>query len=309
MRKSKKPEINISFESDVHNIYDPQFSSTQSSFVEQNSEISSFISIESPLSKKSPSINQKESEIIQKFIEIPKIKIPEVNSNSDIAAKLNIQHEVDGQKLPHNLFRHNSEKQNEQLEQSLEFLLKNEEPHSNRNSYTRYLSGKNNNIKNTMKETINSLCFEFKEGLAHRLSKNFNANNIESNQERNRNKEIPKISFSNELKNTYQIMSPNNVKDKILEAIHTSRDDNIGSHRSLFQNNSALKSMNFGKYVKEQNSIVRERYFNKSLKKTNKDGKLFDSNKTEDINSLKDDRLSPFSQYVINDDQAQIENN
>ena len=156
-----------------------------------------------------------------------------------------------------------------------------------------------------MKETINSIWFEMKDSLTHRNSHNSNVSG-KAEQSQNKNKEITKISFSNEIKNTYQIMSPKDLKDKIRQIVHISKENASGVHRSLFQNNSALKSMNFDQYSKENGSIIRDRYFDKNLKKTNKDDVIYDKNQINNINLRKDMKVIDNG---MSDDQVPFESN
>ena len=52
---------------------------------------------------------------------------------------------------------------------------------------------------------------------------------------------------------------------------------------------------------------MKQRWIDKSIKKS-KELNLFSSNKTDEVNSTKEGRISSFSQYVINDDRTQGEN-
>ena len=127
VRKSKKPQLDISFESDVHNIYDPQFSSFQSSFVEGNSEVESSINIESVFNRKSSNSNQNEEDVLHKFSEIHKYNVPEAELIPNAFEDYFVKNDKNKQHQIHNLLRHNSDKLNGFSEQSLEFLIKNEE--------------------------------------------------------------------------------------------------------------------------------------------------------------------------------------
>ena len=211
--------------------------------------------------------------------------------------------------IPQFLFRHNSNKSKDNLESSLELCLQNDDSQTNRNTFSKYLSIANKSkLKNEMKHTISSICFEVKDNLGLVDSK-YNPEFVRKisirNSEISQNKEIQGVSFSNEFKETYQHVNPsyhNNSSEKLQTAKQKLSSDKLG----LFNNNSVLKWMNFGKQVKEHNSVLKKRMIDKSS--NYKELNLFNSNKTDEASSIKDGRVSSFSQYVNNDDKTQTDN-
>ena len=143
----------------MHNIYDPKYSSTQSSFVDQQSEVESFISTITLNEKQILNKEVNKEATIRKLRErnspIPEIKFDAVPYKNDPIKILTHEN------LSQILLRHNSNKSKDNFDSSLELWLKSEDCQTNRNSYSKYLSVSNKPfLKNEMKYTIASIYSE-----------------------------------------------------------------------------------------------------------------------------------------------------
>lgn len=244
MRKFQKTRQNISFESAVHNIYDPQYSSTQSDKSIESSAIESFISTSTIAEQKSTS--QETRQISEnnntKENTAYKSKVAEIKFNVVPYKNIPVRtlNRVD---LPQFLFRHNSNKSKDNFDSSLELCLQSDDCQSNRNTFSKYLNIVNNSkFKNEMKHTISSICFEIRDNSTFKDSKHHASLGMKSsvhNEGAYQNKEIHGVSFSNECKETYQIASPSH--NQYVHNSQTSSEKLQRNRSGLFNNSSVLK--------------------------------------------------------------------
>lgn len=142
-----KAQLEISFESEVHNIYDPEFSSTQSSFINESRDIESFVSVETV--PKEDEINPQRTirglhSATNSITPLPIVITPDGEYPTNVSHPL-----VRKEDPPHLLFRHYSDHYKNEV--SLELSFKNDDCQSNRNYYSKYL---NNNSKETVKSKL-----------------------------------------------------------------------------------------------------------------------------------------------------------
>lgn len=216
-RRTTIKRNNVSFESEIHNIYDPRFSSPTLSEGDEETLVENYISVESFIQD-------------QKMEYYYQPESPEFKRSKNDTRGLN------------KISRINSEKLKESEKKQFEFLLKNEHS-SHSSSYSKYLSS---NKKRNIDEIDQLISYDQKDLSAQDIHKNTRFPIYDSNQKNGRNSNILKSvnDFKNNKYITENSETPNNQTP--MEETHQSYEDSNNGFNRLVKQRSHNVTENLG---------------------------------------------------------------
>lgn len=195
------------------------------------------------------------------------------------------------------VLRQHSQKYTLAREPSFDLSLKND--NSNSHSYSKYL----NSQRDTSKRDDYQLSAGEKEKGRNRASATNPFDKISKEfgtPINSRDKEIPKISFSNDLMQKIEDFKKSCYED----APDRTPGFELKPCNSLFQKKSSMKSLNFGNQVKEHNILFKQKYMNKNIHQDT-EFPTYNTNSVDKQDSSRDGRVSPFRQFVKNELKGQ----